>query len=120
MRKRILFVDDEKDLVEMVKSHLEAYGYNVVAAYTGKEALEKAGAGNIDLILLDIMLPDIDGYQVLKELKSSPVTNRIDVIMLTAKGETRSLLNAQELGATDYVIKPFDFKELLSLIGRYI
>ena len=120
MRKKILFVDDEKDLVEMVKSHFEIYGYDVVTAFTGKEALEKAGAGDIDLILLDIMMPGMDGYEVLRILKSTPATNRIAVIMLTAKSETGSLLKSQDLGATDYVIKPFDFGELLSLVKRYI
>ena len=120
MKKTILFVDDEKDLVEMVRSHLEAYGYDVVTACTGKEALEKARAGHIDLMLLDIMMPGISGYDVLSELKNDPATSRIKVIMLTAKSETSSLLKAQSLGAADYVIKPFDFGELISLIKRYI
>jgi len=119
-KKKILFVDDSRDLVELVESYLEAYGYDVATAYTGREALEKAKAGHIDLILLDIMLPDINGYDVLKSLKSNPATNHIGVIMLTGKSETRSLFKAQELGATDYVIKPFDFGELLSLVQKHI
>lgn len=121
MGQRILLVDDEKELVELIKQRLEASGYEVLTAYNGPEALEKAkDEDDIELIILDIMMPVIDGIEVLRRLRNEVKTRMVPVVMLTAKGDTESMMKAGELGSTDYVIKPFDAKELLDLIKKYI
>lgn len=120
MLEKILFIDDEPDLVKVVAVRLEASKYRVITASDGKEGLEKARIENPNLILLDIMMPGMDGFEVLRELKRDPKTTDIPVIMLTAKGESQSLFKAQELQSTDYLIKPFEAEELLSLIKKYL
>lgn len=120
MKKEIiLLVDDEKDLVKIVKNRIEAAGYEVLVAYDGAQALEKVKE-RPDLILLDIMMPGLDGLEVLRRLRNNLETKEVPVIMFTAAGESKSILEAQGLGATDYIIKPFQPEKLLSLIKRYI
>jgi CheY-like chemotaxis protein len=118
-KKKILLVDDEQGFVEIVKPYLESRKYNVIVANNGKEALEKVEE-NPDLILLDIIMPGIDGFEVLRRLRNNLRTRYIPVIMLTARGESKAILKAQDLGTTDYIIKPFSLKELLYLVKRYI
>lgn len=118
-KRKILIVDDEPELVEMLRMRLEANGYEVVSAYDGEEGLAQAEKEKPDLILLDIMMPKMDGLVVLARLKNNLETNFIPVIMLTAKGDTSAILEAQRSFATDYVIKPFEPKQLLSLIEKY-
>lgn len=118
-RKKILVIDDEPDLLELVKKRLEASGYKVVTAQNGIEGFEKAKEEKPNLILLDIMMP-VDGFKVLTQLKADRDTSYIPTIMLTYKGESALIFEAERLGATDYVIKPFDSKTLLSLIKRYV
>jgi DNA-binding response OmpR family regulator len=120
MEKKILVADDEEHIVKMLESRLRANGYGVITAYNGKQALEKAKAGAPDLILLDIMMPDIDGLSVLRKLKYDFETMHIPVIMLTCKADSGSIFKAQDLKAADYIIKPFKPGELLKLIKRYI
>lgn len=120
MAKRILVVDDEPALVEMIKKRLEANDYEVITSYGGQEALDKAETEKPDLILLDIMMPGMDGFQTLGRLRGSQVTRYTPVIMLTCKGETSSIFKAHDLGSTDYIIKPFDPKRLLDVIKRHI
>ena len=118
-KKKILLVDDEQGFVDTVKQYLESRKYNVIVANNGKEALEKVEE-NPDLILLDIIMPGIDGFEVLRRLRNNLRTRYIPVIMLTARGESKAILKAQDLGTTDYIIKPFSLKELLYLVKRYI
>ncbi len=118
--RKILVVDDEKDLVEMLVFRLEACGYKAIFAYDGKSALEKAEKEKPDLIILDITMPIMDGFEVLRRLQSNAKTKDTPVIMLTCKGESKAIFRAQGLGAADYVIKPFDSSELLKIIKRYI
>jgi DNA-binding response OmpR family regulator len=119
-KKKILVVDDEDDLVSTVASTLEDSGYEVITAKTGPEGLKKARTDRPDLILLDIMMPKVDGYQVLAKLKRNEKVSYIPVVMITAKRETSSILKTQEKGASDYLIKPFDAEQLVSLVQRYV
>lgn len=115
---KILIVDDEKQLREMLTMRLEASGYEVITAADGEEGLKKTNKENPDLILLDIMMPGMDGLVVLSRLKNNLETSFIPVIMLTAKGDTSAVMELQTAGATDYVIKPFEAENLLDLIKK--
>ncbi|MDY6903245.1 MAG: response regulator [Thermodesulfobacteriota bacterium] len=108
----ILVVDDETDILELVQVTLEKEGYQVVCAVSGEKALEAAGAKQPDIIVLDLMLPGIDGLEVARRLKNKPGTTDIPIIMLTAKGEESDVITGLELGADDYVTKPFSPKIL--------
>lgn len=112
-RKRILVVDDEKGLVKIIRLNLEQDGYEVVEAYNGSQAMEKLRTTLPDLVLLDVMMPDTDGFTVLKMIRQIGAT---PVIMLTAKGEEDDKIKGLELGADDYVTKPFSPRELTSRI----
>jgi DNA-binding response OmpR family regulator len=120
MGKKILLIDDETELVEMVCTRLEANGYQVIVAFNGSEGLARAEAEEPNLILLDIAMPGMDGLEVLRRLKYNTETRDIPVVMLTGKGESQSLFRAQDLMAVEYIIKPFDSQELLSVVKRYI
>ena len=120
VKKKILVIDDEKDMVDTISFRLNSLDYKVIAAYDGFDGLEKAQREKPDLILLDVMMPKIDGFEVLHRLRGDQATKYIPVIMLTCKGDSDSLFKAQNLGSTDYVIKPFEFKELLDLIEKNI
>ena len=120
MAKKILVVDDEENIRKLLEARLKANQYLVITASTGAEALEKAESEAPDLILLDIMMPELDGLEVLRKLKSKFETSSIPVIMLTGKMDTGTIFNAQELEAKDYIIKPFEPQELLDLIKKYI
>ena len=117
-RKKILLVDDEIQLADMVKMRLEANNYDVITASGGIEGLEKAEKDDPDLILLDILMPGMDGYQTLEKLKENSETKSIPVIMLTAKGQADDLTRSVSLGAIDYVVKPFSPVKLLEKIKR--
>ena len=118
-KKAILVVDDEVDVVMILKKQLMASGYEVSVAYDGLQAVEKAKECP-DLILLDITMGGMDGIEVLRRVRDAAETKETPVIMVTAKGASASILDAQNLGATDYIIKPFELKDLLSLIKKYI
>ena len=120
MSKRILLVDDEADLLTLVQARLAANGYEVITAHNGLEGLEKASKEKPNLILLDVMMPRKDGFEVLRELKSNIETTSIPVVMLTAKGESQSFSKAKDLGAIDYITKPFNAEALLDLVKRYL
>lgn len=115
-RVKILIVDDEKDTVIPLKMFLESNNYNVVEAYAGHEGIEKALTEVPDLILLDLMLPDMDGYEVCNRLKKKLSTRLIPIIMLTGKGAINNKIEGLEIGADDYITKPFDLKELIARI----
>jgi two-component system phosphate regulon response regulator PhoB len=116
----ILVVDDEEDIRELVELNLRREGYSVLTCETGEQALEQAAREMPDLIVLDLMLPGIDGLEVCKRLKSEAKTRRIAVVMLTAKGEEADIVTGLELGADDYVTKPFSGKVLVARVRRLL
>lgn len=115
-KEKILVVDDEVHIIELLKYNLELDGYEVIIAQTGKEAIRKASEEKPNLILLDVMLPEMDGFDVCKHLSKANDTERIPIIMLTAKGEELDKILGLELGADDYITKPFSVRELLARI----
>jgi two-component system sensor histidine kinase/response regulator len=112
----IMLVDDDYDVVEMNRSFLEGLGYDVLCAYDGEECLEKLAEEKIDLLILDIRLPGIDGFEVCRRIRANPETNRLGVIMLTAKKAVQDKVTGLEVGADDYLTKPFDMPELLARV----
>lgn len=114
--ERILIIDDEMNIVELLKYNLETNGYKVIYALTGKEGLTYSLQNKPDLILLDIMLPEVDGFDICKEIKKNKDTENIPIIMLTAKSEEFDKILGLELGADDYITKPFSVRELLARI----
>ena len=109
---RILVVEDEKDLQDVLSYNLRQAGHEATLVETGQEALARVGTETPDLILLDLMLPDMSGIDVCRALKSGPATRHIPVVMLTAKGEEIDRVVGFELGADDYVVKPYSMREL--------
>jgi two-component system alkaline phosphatase synthesis response regulator PhoP len=115
-KERILVVEDEEDILELVRYNLVKEGYQVTGALTGEDALRKARAEVFDLIVLDLMLPGIDGLDVAKKLKSDQKTVHVPILMLTAKGEEADIVTGLELGADDYVPKPFSPRVLIARV----
>lgn len=113
----ILIVDDEKSIVDFIKMGLEAEGYSVYSAYDGNEAMELATKINPHIVILDIMLPGMDGYEVCSRLKKSV---RTSIIMLTARDDVDDKVRGLDIGADDYMAKPFSFKELLARINARV
>ena len=118
-QRKVLVADDDEDMLKLVAARLRANGYQVLAASDGAEALKRATEELPDLIVLDLMMPKMDGFDVLSVLKRQPATRWIPVILLTGKTETSTILKSQELQADDYLTKPVDTKQLLALIERY-
>jgi two-component system alkaline phosphatase synthesis response regulator PhoP/two-component system response regulator VicR len=118
MPKKILAVDDERHIVRLVEVNLQRAGYEVVTAYDGREALEKVKAENPDLVVLDVMMPYMDGFEVLKNLKADPATAEIPVIMLTAKAQDADVFRGWQSGVDCYLTKPFNPMELLTFVKR--
>ncbi len=114
--KKILVVDDEPQLADMVKIRLEANNYLVLTAYDGQEALEKARKEKPDLIVLDLMLPKMDGYKVCGLLKADTRHNKIPIIMFTARAQDSDIKMGKEVGADAYITKPFEPQALLAKI----
>jgi DNA-binding response OmpR family regulator len=113
--KKILIVEDEHDMVEGLKFNLEARNYNVITAYDGETGCQKALTGKPDLVILDLMLPKLNGYEVCKILKKE--IPDLPIIMLTAKSQEAEIVTGLELGADDYITKPFSVLELLARIS---
>lgn len=113
MQYKILIVDDDENICELLRLYLEKDGFDTVVAGDGEQAVEYVAKYSPDLILLDIMLPKLDGWQVCREIRK---TSETPIIMLTAKGETFDKILGLELGADDYVSKPFDTKEVIARI----
>ena len=113
-KEKILVVDDEEDILELVRHHLNREGYKVRCAESGEQALQTATSESVDLIILDLMLPGIDGLEVTRRLKGDPRTQHIPILMLTAKGEESDVVSGLELGADDYVTKPFSPRILIA------
>ena len=119
-KEQILVVDDEEDILELVRYNLAREGYQVICAPSGEEALKTAGSKILDLIILDLMLTGIDGLDVTKKLKNDPRTCHIPIIMLTAKGEEADIVTGLELGADDYITKPFSPRILVARVRAVI
>jgi len=113
---RVLVVDDEEHIVELIKFNLENNGYDVVTAFDGKQALEKAKEEKPDLIILDLMLPIIDGIDVCKKIKNDDKIGSVPIIMLTAKNDEADKVIGLEIGADDYMTKPFSVRELMARV----
>ncbi len=119
-RQKIMIVDDEMATLLPLKRSLEAQGYIVIEAYDGYQAIEKSKTEMPELIVLDLMLPGIDGFEVCARLKKDEITGKIPVIMLTAKDEVRDKVEGLEMGADDYVTKPFNLNELKARIKNVL
>jgi DNA-binding response OmpR family regulator len=120
MKQKILVVDDEPDAVELIEFNLKGAGYDVVRAADGEEALKKARMTLPDLIILDLMLPEVDGMEVCKLLRRDQKTSGIPVVMVTAKAGEIDRVLGLELGADDYVTKPFSPRELVLRVKRLL
>lgn len=116
MRTRVLVVDDEPDLLELVHYNLTKAGYDVACVMSGAEALSHARMHTPDLILLDVLLPDVDGLEVCQALRRNPQTGTIPIVMLTARSEDADIVAGLEIGADDYLTKPFSPRVLLARI----
>ena len=119
-KRRVLVVDDEKDLVDLISYNLARGGYEVLTAYDGKDALETAQREVPDLVVLDLMLPGLDGTEVARRLKADSRTAGVPIVMLTAKGEETDVVVGLTIGADDYVTKPFSMKILLARINTVL
>jgi len=119
-KKKVLIVDDEPDIVESVKFSLELDNIECIAAYDGEEALSKAKAESPDLIILDIMLPKMNGYKVSRLLKFDEHYKHIPIIMLTARAQEKDKLLGEETGANEYLTKPFEMEALIGLAKKYL
>jgi two-component system phosphate regulon response regulator PhoB len=115
-KERILVVDDEEDILELVRFHLAREGYQLVLATSGEDALKKAGREAFDLVVLDLMLPGLDGLEVAKALKNDAKTKSLPIIMLTARGEDADVVTGLEIGADDYITKPFSPRVLTARV----
>ena len=120
MKTKILVVDDEPDVVQLVEYNFKAAGYDVITALDGEEALIKARGAAPDLIILDLMLPEIEGFDVCKILRREQSTSAIPIVMLTAKASETDRVLGLELGADDYVTKPFSPRELVLRVKRLL
>lgn len=116
MSKKILLIEDDKDIINLVKHYLEKDGYRTLEAIDGVKGLDVLKKEKVDLAILDVMLPELNGIDVLKRIKGDAKTANIPVIMLTAKGEETDKIVGLELGADDYITKPFSPKELVARI----
>jgi len=118
MAKKILVVDDERHIVRLVEVNLTRAGYEIMTAYDGVEALEKVKADKPDMIVLDVMMPRMDGFEVLKRLQADAGTQDIPVIMLTAKAQDADIFRGWSSGVSSYLTKPFNPRELLTFVER--
>jgi DNA-binding response OmpR family regulator len=118
--KKILVVDDEVDLVKTIRFSLETEGYKVMTSHNGEDALNQARKENPDLILLDLMLPKLDGYKVCRLLKFDERYKHIPILMLTAKTQEKDKVLGMETGADEYITKPFDMDGLMEKIKSYL
>ena len=119
-KMKILVVDDEKDICFYIKSMLEKEGYDVSTAFNGTEGLQKATGERPDLILLDIMLPDTNGFEVLHKLRYNAETAHIPIVIVSVKRDTDTIFKSRDFRSVDYISKPFNSQDLLKLVKRYL
>ncbi len=120
MSYKIVLAEDEPQIARLTKFKLEREGFEVIWEKDGGAALESIKANNPDLVLLDVMMPVMDGYQVLKKMKENENTKNIPIIMLTAKGQEQDVVKGIEMGSADYVVKPFRPAELVARIKKIL
>lgn len=120
MAKKILLADDEPDIVMILKRYLEVDGYEVVTANDGQEAMDKIANDTFDLLILDVMMPKMNGWEACKKLKSDSKTSGIPVIILTAKSQDTDALMSYECGADEYATKPFDYNVISATIKKLL
>jgi len=120
MKKKLLVVDDEPDVLQFLRKRLERNNFMVTTASNGQDCLNLAFKEEPDLILLDIIMPFMDGYEVVKRLRDNSKTKHIPIILHSVKKETKSIFKGMEMGCIDYVIKPVRFETLLRVIRRYV
>jgi len=118
MARKILVVDDEQDILLLVRITLEAEGYEVITAVNGREAVDRLVADKPDLLVTDVMMPEMDGFEVLENLKQNVETEGIPVIMLTARTDARDMFRAWDMGTSIYLTKPFRPRELVAAVKR--
>ena len=119
-KKKILLADDEEDIKTVIKLYLESKGYDVVTSYDGLDTLDKVKAEKPDLILLDIMMPVINGFEVCKQLKADENTSHIPIVMLSAASHADSVEQAIEAGAVDYIMKPFEPPRVEAILKKIL
>ncbi len=119
-KKKILLADDEEDIKTVIKLYLESKGYDVVTSYDGLDTLDKVKAEKPDLILLDIMMPVINGFEVCKQLKADENTSHIPIVMLSAASHADSVEQAIEAGAVDYIMKPFEPPRIEAILKKIL
>src|SRR5204862_221251 len=120
MPVKILAVDDERHVVRLIEVNLARAGYEVTAASDGREALEQIAQSRPDLVILDVMMPHMDGFEVLRNLRTNPETSRIPVIMLTVKAQDADIFHGYATGANAYLTKPFSPMELLAAVNALL
>ena len=118
MAVKILVCDDERHIVRLIQVNLERQGYQVTTAFDGKEGLEKIRSEKPDLVVLDVMMPYMDGFEVLKTIRREPETESLPVIMLTAKAQDKDVFEGYHYGADMYLTKPFNPMELVTFVKR--
>ncbi len=118
--KKIMAVDDERHIVRLIQVNLERSGFQVITAFDGPDALKKVETDRPDLIVLDVMMPKMDGFEVLKRLQANPETREIPVIMLTAKAQDADVFRGWASGVSAYLTKPFNPLELITFVKRIL
>lgn len=118
MALKVLVCDDERHIVRLIQVNLERQGYTVVTAFDGKEGLEKIRSEKPNLVVLDVMMPYMDGFEVLKSVRREPETENLPVIMLTAKAQDKDVFEGYHYGADMYLTKPFNPRELVAFVDR--
>ena len=120
MKRKILLADDEPDFTAMLRMRLEARDFAVTVVQDGNEALRQIKRERPDLVFLDVLMPGMNGLNVLARLRSASETRSIPVVMLTGEGGTNCIMRAQRMGASDYLLKPFDPGDLTRVLGRFV
>lgn len=115
---KVLVVDDEPHILKSLAQYLEIEEFQVITASSGHEALEKVNSESPELVVLDVMMPGMDGFEVLEKIRAGAETAKIPVVMLTAKDQSSDVMKGYEKGATSYLVKPFNLDELVDLINQ--
>ena len=120
VKKKLLIVDDEPDILQLLEKRFKKNNFDVLTADNGQKCLDIASQEQPDLIILDIIMPFLDGYEVIEKLRTNLKTKQIPIIMHSVKKESRSIFKSLDLGSIDYVINPASFDDLLKVVNRYV